>query len=148
MRLASILVGTALLLSALIPPAGSATTPRSVELTVAVAGLRSHEGVIRIAVCAPDTGFPQCRQRAVANLVIPAGQTAEAHILLPPGSYAVSAFHDRNNNGRLDKSMGIPREGFAFSRNPPLRMRPATFDEARLEVDRPLRTTVQLRHLL
>ena len=44
--------------------------------------------------------------------------------------------------------MGIPREGFAFSRNPPLRMRPATFDEARLEVDRPLRTTVQLRHLL
>ena len=45
--------------------------------------------------------------------------------------HCLPAFHDRNNNGRLDKSMGIPREGFAFSRNPPLRMRPATFDEAR-----------------
>lgn len=120
-----------------------------VELTVVVAGLSNDEGVVRLAVCAPDTGFPRCHGRAAANAVVPAAAGAvTARIALPPGSYAISAFHDRNNNGRLDTAMGIPREGFGFSRNPPMRMRAATFEEARLDVDRPLRTTIRLRHIL
>ena len=37
---------------------------------------------------------------------------------LMPGEYAVSVFHDRNDNGELDKNfIGIPREGFAFGNN-------------------------------
>jgi uncharacterized protein (DUF2141 family) len=35
---------------------------------------------------------------------------------LPPGRYAVSAFHDENDNGRLDTdTVGFPTEGIGFS---------------------------------
>jgi hypothetical protein len=34
----------------------------------------------------------------------------------PPGRYAVIAFHDENDNGRLDESpWGVPTEGYGFS---------------------------------
>ena len=37
---------------------------------------------------------------------------------LPPGTYAVAVFHDKNNNGILDKNMlGIPLERYGFSNN-------------------------------
>ena len=37
---------------------------------------------------------------------------------LPPGSYAIAAYHDANGNGELDTNwMGIPKEGWCTSRN-------------------------------
>ena len=37
---------------------------------------------------------------------------------LPYGRYAISLYHDKNSNGKLDKNvMGIPREAYAFSNN-------------------------------
>jgi len=43
---------------------------------------------------------------------------------LAPGDYALLLLHDANRNGKLDKRFGIPREGFGFSNNPPLRFGP------------------------
>ena len=35
---------------------------------------------------------------------------------LAPGTYAVGAYHDQNNNGRLDTDfIGYPSEGYALS---------------------------------
>ncbi len=40
------------------------------------------------------------------------------HFDLPPGTYAVAAFHDANGNGKFDTNLvGWPVEGFAFSNN-------------------------------
>jgi uncharacterized protein (DUF2141 family) len=36
---------------------------------------------------------------------------------VPPGLYAFAAYHDENNNGRIDIQGAIPREGLAFSNN-------------------------------
>jgi len=37
---------------------------------------------------------------------------------LPAGTYSVCVFHDKNNNGILDKNwVGMPLEGYAFSNN-------------------------------
>lgn len=37
---------------------------------------------------------------------------------LPPGAYAVMAYHDRNANGRLDTlPVGLPTEPYGFSNN-------------------------------
>ena len=58
-------------------------------------------------------------------------------------------FHDENGNGRLDTLLGVPREGFAFSRNPPLRLGPPEFDEASVTIaDRDVEAPVRLRYLL
>jgi uncharacterized protein (DUF2141 family) len=42
------------------------------------------------------------------------------HVL--PGRYAVALFHDENANGRMDKMLMMPREGFGFSRDAPIRL--------------------------
>ena len=62
------------------------------------------------------------------------GPTLEEGDGLASGAYAVSLFHDENGNGRLDTILGIPREGFGFSRNPPIRFGPPRFDAARFAV--------------
>jgi len=34
---------------------------------------------------------------------------------LPKGRYAISVFHDENNNGKIDKGMLTPKEGVGLS---------------------------------
>ena len=48
---------------------------------------------------------------------------------LSPGEYSLLLIHDENGNGKLDTMMGIPKEGFGFSRNPSLRMGPPRYDD-------------------
>jgi len=53
---------------------------------------------------------------------------------LAPGTYALGVIHDEDNNGRLNTFVGIPREGFGFSRNPRLRMGPPRYEDVRFTV--------------
>jgi uncharacterized protein (DUF2141 family) len=80
-------------------------------------------------------------------------RAAEAGSILirgvPPGDYAVSLIHDENGDGQLNKFLGIPREGFGFSRNPRLRMGPPGFEECRFAVTGALvRETIRVKYLL
>ncbi len=69
---------------------------------------------------------------------------------VPPGRYAVQAFHDANANGELDQGIfGIPKEGIGFSNDAMARLvRPkfavAAFDH-RAE---PQRIAVTLHYFL
>ena len=47
---------------------------------------------------------------------------------MPSGAYAVSVFHDENRDRNLNTFLGIPREGFGFSRNPRVRFGAPRFD--------------------
>ena len=48
---------------------------------------------------------------------------------------AVCAYHDENDNSRMDKnSFGIPMERYGFSRNPKRGFGPAQFNEAAIEL--------------
>ena len=54
---------------------------------------------------------------------------------LESGMYAVSLFHDENDNGKLDANfMGIPREPYAFSNNAKGFFGPPTFQDCQFEV--------------
>lgn len=80
--------------------------------------------------------FPDCQKDPNARRVTVA--TSAAHTLrfdgLPSGDYALALIHDENSNGRLDTVMGIPREGFGFSRNPVIRFGPPKFSQASIAV--------------
>ena len=55
---------------------------------------------------------------------------------LKPGVFAVMAFHDLNDNGKLDTNwMGIPREGVVASNNAKGSMGPPSFKDASFKVD-------------
>lgn len=53
---------------------------------------------------------------------------------VPTGTYALSFFHDENDNGELDTNfIGIPTEGYGASRNAPARFGPPDYEDARFE---------------
>ena len=46
------------------------------------------------------------------------------------GQYAFRYYHDENNNQKLDRNLlGVPREGFGFSNDPPLIVGEPSFDK-------------------
>ncbi len=50
---------------------------------------------------------------------------------VPPGVYAISAYHDKNDNGKLDKNfLGLPKEDFTFSSGAKARFGPPSFKDA------------------
>lgn len=62
-----------------------------------------------------------------------------------PGRYGIAVFHDENNNGKVDTNfLGLPKEGFGFSRITP--MRKPSFDETSFELKKRARAPVRLRY--
>ena len=54
---------------------------------------------------------------------------------LPAGDYAISTYHDENNNGKLDKNMmGIPSEDYAASNNAKGFMGPPAYKDAKFVI--------------
>lgn len=120
------------------------------ELTIQVTKLRNTKGLIRICLTAVPNNFPACGNEADAvTRSIPAG-THELRIAgLPHGDYAIAAIHDENGNKKLDTFMGIPREGFGFSRNPPIGFGAPRFAAARFSLQGDTETQqVQMHYLL
>jgi uncharacterized protein (DUF2141 family) len=112
-------------------PAGAA------ELDLTVAGIRDVEspGKVFIGVFNSPDGFLKDERRYARAAVPVVGGTARLIFTLPPGRYAIVAFHDANDNGQLDTNiLGIPTEGYAFSRDARGFMSAPTFDSAALEL--------------
>lgn len=127
---------------------GPASSPATLEVTVT--GIKSAKGVIRLALCPPEAGFPDCKAKAVRTAALPIADGTARTVLsgLAPGRYAVSVFHDANANSRLDTFAGIPKEGYGFSRNPGFKPRAPKFAEAELVVTGAATTTIRLRYIL
>ena len=108
------------------------------DLTIEVHGIRSGDGHLYVAVHAPETKdtFPAGTDN-VAGLEQPA-HTGTLHFVLrdlPPGQYAVNAFHDENGNGELDTNLfGIPSEGYGFANDPDSTFGPPKFEAAAVNV--------------
>jgi uncharacterized protein (DUF2141 family) len=129
----------------------AATAPSAdASLAITVRGINSARGVIRLAICPANTGFPECKGHELRMASLPiANRQASIHFTgLPAGTYAIAVFHDANGNSKLDTFMGIPREGYGFSRNPPFRPRAPRFSEAALVVGGETSETISLRYLL
>lgn len=119
------------------------------ELEVDIAGLRSTHGLLRLCVTANPAKFPSCvgDPRALSRSV-PATESTIALGPLPRGDWAVAVIHDANSNGKLDTVMGVPREGFGFSRNPSIGFGAPKFDAARFPLQGDTVEKVKLRYLL
>lgn len=126
----------------------SASPIASLELDIV--NLRSAKGVLQICLTARPQSFPDCKDdpRAVSRTV-PATAPRVQFDGLAPGNYAAAIIHDENGNKKLDTMMGIPREGFGFSRNPAIRFGPPKFDAARFPVEGASKPQqVKMRYLL
>jgi uncharacterized protein (DUF2141 family) len=104
------------------------------DVTVRVEDLRGDSGSVLVAVCTAETFLGlACPHRVRAKA---RAGTAEVTVGgVPPGAYAVQAFHDENDNRELDRNLlGLPREGMAISRDAPMQWGPPHFRDAVVEI--------------
>ncbi|QYU66927.1 DUF2141 domain-containing protein [Leptolyngbya sp. 15MV] len=115
---------------------GASSTPGA-TVTVTVTEMRSERGVVRACMTTDPVRFPSCNTAGGAHsVVVPAGGAVTLTFAgVAPGRYAIALLHDENNNGKIDRAMGMmPKEGFGFSRDARVRMGPPRFDAAAFEV--------------
>lgn len=88
------------------------------DLNLTVTGIENTKGTIRIALFNNESGFPTDETKAFKRVAIQiTGESVNTIIKnLPYGNYAISAFHDENNNSIFDTNfIGIPKEGNGVS---------------------------------
>ncbi len=103
-------------------------------LELEISGFRNDDGQALIYLYPDARGFPENEAPGVRKFVgkIVAQQIALQIDNLPYHAYALAVLHDENRNGRMDKNLlGVPLEGFGFSRNPTHLFGPPGFSEAR-----------------
>ncbi|MHA6332307.1 DUF2141 domain-containing protein [Qipengyuania sp. CAU 1752] len=102
------------------------------DVRVSVTDLRSADGQVLACLTASPKGFPDCsKDPAARKLAIPASKTVSFSFKgVSEGTYAISLLHDENTNGKADKTLMIPKEGFGFSRDAKVRMGPPRFEDA------------------
>ncbi len=139
------------------PLLSAAATPSSVNpgiskssIAINVTGLRSTKGKVHFCVTANAKAFPDCSKDSQAVKLTVLAKTASA-VTIPvagPGTYAVSLIHDENGNGKLDTTLGMPREGFGFSRNPAIGFGPPKFKSAAFAVQGTAAQSVKMKYML
>lgn len=107
----------------------------STQLAVEISGLSDPEGQVCLNLFDSSQGFPSNRDEALQTECIVTPEEEAPLVVtfesLTPGSYAVSVFHDANSDGEFNRNfVGMPTEGFGFSRNPAALTGPPDFGEA------------------
>jgi uncharacterized protein (DUF2141 family) len=119
--------------AALIFIAGPASAAR---IVVTIDGLHSNQGNVFVGLYAGPAKFLQGNQSDAQRKVrASTGPMTVVFDNLPPGTYAVGAFHDENGNDHLDTNfLGLPVEGYALSNNVRAAMAKPTFQQAAFTV--------------
>ncbi|PQJ82486.1 DUF2141 domain-containing protein [Polaribacter glomeratus] len=104
------------------------------DLTIEVKGIKENKGKIFIAIYDSEENFLKKEIGVIADVK----DKKATGILkgLKKGSYAVSLFHDENNNKKMDtKIFGIPKEPYGFSNDATGFMGPPKFQDAKFNLD-------------
>jgi uncharacterized protein (DUF2141 family) len=112
----------------------AAAPARAVDVTVQVTTVGSARGVVRAEVC---RAIEWLKDGCALTGMAPArpGSTVVVVHGVPPGIYAVVAWHDRNGNGKVDQNwLGIPTEGVGFSIDPALGLKGPRFGDSAVDV--------------
>ena len=129
---------------------GASPAAPGANVSIRIEGLRSQRGQVLACLTAHAKAFPDCRHDPAARkLAVPASGAADLDFgNVAAGSYAISLLHDENGNGRADMTLMIPKEGFGFSRNAPVRFGPPSFARATFTVGNvPVHETIRMRYI-
>jgi uncharacterized protein (DUF2141 family) len=120
------------------------------DLTVKVTDVKGKDGQIVIALFTKEDGFPADIGKAAKTATVALDKPTHTFEKLPAGKYVVVVFHDRNKNGKVDKTLlGPPKEPIGLSNHPkisPPRNMP-DFDKAKVDVSKATSIEVNLIEL-
>lgn len=123
-----ILIGCMLLMGA-----NALYAQHKVELTIK--GIEKVQGTVLVAVYNSAETF--MKKRLTSKKVVVTGKEATFIFEnVAEGDYAISTFHDENDNNKLDTNFfGVPNEPYGFSNDARGSFGPPSFDKARVKVD-------------
>ncbi|HWS60500.1 MAG TPA: DUF2141 domain-containing protein, partial [Flavobacterium sp.] len=79
----------------------SLVSAQNVNLTVKISGLRSNTGLVQVGLFNTKTGFLKSVYKGVSSEIKSNGAVV-TFSNIPKGEYAISAYHDKNSNTKLD----------------------------------------------
>ena len=126
------LPGILLLSLATIPLALNATS--GARLTVTLEGGKPGEGEFVVGLFDAEESWLKDVVREARVAVDEEGRAVVSFEGLPTGMFAISSYQDRNENGKIDTFLGIPREPYAFSNDARSMFGPAKFKDAAFEI--------------
>ena len=103
-------------------------------LTIVITQFRNNLGEVSVALFNQEEAFPKLSDKAVRSVYAPIVDRKSVVVFehLPAGEYAVSVYHDENNNKKMDANfLGIPKEGVGASNNARGHMGPPKYQDAK-----------------
>ena len=111
----------------LTPLAGAA---RAATLDVVVDNVRDAQGTVRVAVCSQAQFLGEHCEHVGRAPAQPGSVTVRVEGV-PPGTWAVQAFHDDNGDGKLTRNfLGLPTKGLGFSNDARFHFGPPRWNDA------------------
>lgn len=110
---------------------GQNTEGNTIELEIT--NVENDEGQMMVAIYdAKSNWLKKYFKASIAE--IEGGASNVSFTSIPDGTYAISCFHDKDNDGKLDTFLGIPTEDTGASNNAPARMGPPKWEDAKFEI--------------
>ncbi|SHM49685.1 DUF2141 domain-containing protein [Flavobacterium pectinovorum] len=117
---------------------------QNVKLTVSISGLKNNTGVVKVGLYNSEGTFLKTVYKSLAS-EIKNDKAVVTFENLPAGEYAISTYHDENNNGKLDRNaMGIPSEDYAASNNAKGFMGPPSYNDAKFVINKDSKIEITL----
>ena len=103
-------------------------------IEVSMSGFDNNDGTAMIALYDSEENFLEKRLLGELSEI----ENKEAKVIfsdVPEGIYAISVFHDEDDNGKLNMVMGFyPSEATGVSNNAPAKFGPPKWEDAKFEV--------------
>ncbi|MEM8686497.1 MAG: DUF2141 domain-containing protein [Pseudomonadota bacterium] len=132
----SVLGGAAALLLASLPVEAADKG----NLTITIKKIKNSNGRILVCLFSRPNKFPECTGDGAGvktlNAKAKKGSVSISVKQMPVGTYAISAAHDQNNDGKIDKHLlfGYPTEGAGMSNYPKPLFGPPKYDTAKFQL--------------
>lgn len=130
----------------LAPESAAGAGAGDAELTVPISTVRNGRGTLFVALYREGTWLVPGRYVTAQRVRAQAGTVHARFEGVPRGRYGVAVFHDENDNRRVDtNALGLPKEGYGFSRHSP-RLRKPSFNEIAVNAQPLAYAPIKLRY--
>lgn len=105
------------------------------EITVVIENLNSNKGEVYVSLYNTEASFLGKGFKSTKSKIVNNSCTIKFENV-PNGIYAISFFHDENDNKKMDTNfLGIPKEDYGCSNNATGFMGPPKWEDAKFEIN-------------
>lgn len=103
------------------------------SLTVTISNIESNKGTIQVGLYNSKSSFLNTPYRST-SIQAKTGSVQVIFKNVPKGVYAISLYHDKDNNNELNTFFKIPTEPYGISNNAKGKFGPPNWEEAKFSV--------------